>query len=423
MLRELRVKNFKSIADSQLPLSVINVLVGENGSGKSSFVQALALLKQSLGTSALRLSGALLDLGSFADVLHRPSTSSEVEFGIAGSLAPDVPSLPPDLRTVEFRGTWATNEQTTTRVEAYRKVNGTEIQASWNSVTQGAVSPPFVMFAGIRVNLGFNNAFGGGVAATGFTPPTNVDAAVIQRAYNLIQTFLNAPALALGRAFFVSAMRGIERQSYDLGDQPLLDLASPEGSLRVGQALATTILYRRELEKTISSWMDRVTGRSIEGRAVPPRKVSLDAVAHGQTVNIVNEGFGSNQLAHVLTQLAILPNDSLLAIEEPEIHLHPAAQARLVSVLVEATLTGKNQLIVTTHSEHILYALMALVAEGTLKPEQVAIHNVANDEGTTRLQRLELDKSGRISGGIPGFFDAQVQEFRRFLEAAEKPPS
>src|SRR2546425_3651593 len=86
MLRELTVKNFKSIADSQLPLSVINVLVGEDGSGKSSFVQALALLKQSLGTNGLRLSGTLLDLGTFADVLHRPVTSEEIEFGLSGNV-------------------------------------------------------------------------------------------------------------------------------------------------------------------------------------------------------------------------------------------------------------------------------------------------------------------------------------------------
>src|SRR5437899_1474521 len=102
--------------------------------------------------------------------------------------------------------------------------------------------------------------------------------------------------------------------------------------------------------------------------------------------------------------LSILPNGSLLAIAESEIHLHPAAPGRLVGVLAEAIVAGKNQLIVTTHSEHILYALMALVAEGTLKQEQVVIHNVSNDEGTTRIQRLGLDRSGRITGGIPGFF-------------------
>jgi predicted ATPase len=425
MLQELTVKNFKSIADCKLPLSAINVLVGENGSGKSSFVQGLALLKQSLARNGLLLSGTLLDLGTFADVLHRPVISEEIEFGLSGILA--IPeSFTRGLGTVEtaaeFADSWTANVQSLTRFVGYRKLGSAEVRVQWNSVTGAAVSTPQVTVGGVTFGTaGLNVTIGGGPQVSGYSPPPNLDAAIVRHFLDLINYFLAAPTHALGRFFLVPALRGIERQSYDMGEQSMLDLASPEGSLRVGQALATTILYRRELEETISSWMNRVTGRSIQGRALPPRKVSLDAVSHGQAINIVNEGFGSNQLAHLLTQLAILPGDSLLAIEEPEIHLHPAAQARLVSVLVEATLAGKNQLIVTTHSEHILYALMALVAEGTLKPEQIAIHNVANDDGTTRLQRLELDRSGRVAGGIPGFFDAHIQEFRRFLEAADKP--
>jgi len=402
--------------------------VGENGSGKSSFVQALALLKQSLGNNALRLSGTLLDLGTFADVLHRPVTSEEIEFSLAGTVV-----VPESARrgltnvetAAEFEDSWTVNAQSLIRVSVYRKLGPAEVRAQWNSITGGGgAQPQQITVSGVTFTIGgFNPTIGGGPQISGYSQPPNLDAAIFRRLIDLVNYSLSAPSQALGRVFLVPALRGIERQSYDLGEQSMLDLASPEGSLRVGQALATTIVYRRELEETISSWMNRVTGRNIQGRALPPRRVSLDAVAHGQTINIVNEGFGSNQLAHVLTQLAILPDDSVLAIEEPEIHLHPAAQARLVGVLAEAMLAGKNQLIVTTHSEHILYTIMALVAEGTLKPEQVAIHNVGNDKGTTHLQRLELDTSGRIAGGIPGFFDAHIQEFRRFLDGADKSSS
>ena len=125
MLKELKVKNFKSIADSQLPLSVMNVLVGENGSGKSSFVQALALLKQSLGNNGLRLSGPLLDLGTFADVLHRPVTSEEIEFGLAGSaVLPESATrgLSGVETAAEFNDVWVVNINTLTRLANYRNI-------------------------------------------------------------------------------------------------------------------------------------------------------------------------------------------------------------------------------------------------------------------------------------------------------------
>lgn len=423
MLRELKVQNFKSIASSELPLSDINVLVGENGSGKSSFLQALIVLKQSLDNPTLRLSGAILDLGEFGDVLHRPGSSEEITLWVVGTLA--VPeSLGREVMdkeaTIQFNTEWSANSSRLVRMRSQLKLGSAEIGYNWNWMTGGQPSSTNISFLRMSFAVGANAVIGGGPQQQSQQNPANMAIAQVQQVSNLFTFFLSAPRTALRQVFLVPSLRGIERQSYDLGDGASVDFASPEGTFKTGQALATTILYRRELEDRISSWMSRVTGRSLQGRAVAPRKVSLDAVAHGQRVNIVNEGFGSNQLAQVLTQLATLPADSTLAIEEPEIHLHPAAQARLVSVLVEAVLAGHSQLLLTTQSEHILYALMALVGEGTLKPEQVVVHHVANEEGATVLHRLELDSTGRIAGGIPGFFDAHVEEFRRFLEAAEK---
>ena len=298
--------------------------------------------------------------------------------------------------------------------------HGVTIQGRWSRYGGQSLTPSYFHVGRVQFTLGIATGLGQGVIVTGEAPPQGIDQATIQLARESANNLVGAPANALRRSYFVPAIRGIERQSYDLGEVSTDDLVSPEGSLRVSQALATTFAYRRELEDEISNWMERVTNRRVRVRLSAGRKVSLDTIIQGQAVNIANEGFGSNQLSHMLTQLALLPRDATLAIEEPEIHLHPSAQTQLVNVLVEATASRGSQLLMTTHSEHVLYALMALVGEGKLKREDVAIHHVAIEGGQTKVNTLEVDSTGRIKGGLPGFFNVHVQEFRRFLDAAER---
>ncbi len=420
MLNTLTLRNFKSVPQGSLPLSTINVLIGENGSGKSSLIQALAVIKQSLGSNPFQFSGALLDLGAFDDVRYSEAgRAGEIELGLIGS-APHSKSQAGQAQAVSFQHMWAASESGPTRIVASLEAPAITVRAEWNRLTGATVSPNRVEIDGLTFQLATNAAIGDEVRLAGQTFPTGVEERVVRNATELVSNFVTAARRAIERLFFVPAMRGIERQSFDLGERGVADLGSPEGSIRVGQSLATTIAYERVLEDRISTWMQRVTDRRVEARLLPPRRVALDAVTSKHRVNLTNEGFGTNQLSHVLGQLALLPNDAVLAIEEPEIHLHPAAQSRLVGVLAEAIRGANSQLLVTTHSEHILYALMALVAENALKPDEVFVHHVAYEAGATSIKRLALDSLGRIEGGIPGFFDTNVEEFRRYLLAAEK---
>jgi predicted ATPase len=105
-------------------------------------------------------------------------------------------------------------------------------------------------------------------------------------------------------------------------------------------------------------------------------------------------------------------------IEEPEIHLHPKAQAELASVLAEVALEEDKQVIMTTHSEHITGRLLTLVAEGTLTPDDVAIYAFEKDEaGECSAKSLGITDDGRIQGSIADFFEANLEEMNRFVKA------
>lgn len=94
MLESLELENFKSFRTARMDPAIITVLIGENGTGKSSLGQALILLKQSLGQGALATQGHLLNLGEYADVVHKGSQDGRIKMKLVlGGLSPAPPFL------------------------------------------------------------------------------------------------------------------------------------------------------------------------------------------------------------------------------------------------------------------------------------------------------------------------------------------
>ena len=105
-------------------------------------------------------------------------------------------------------------------------------------------------------------------------------------------------------------------------------------------------------------------------------------------------------------------------IEEPEIHLHPKAQADLASVLVEEAKSNGKQIMMTTHSEHVVGRLLTLVAEGKLPANELAIYSFEKDEtGVCSASEIEVTDRGQVTGGLKSFFETDLDELRRYVEA------
>jgi len=135
------------------------------------------------------------------------------------------------------------------------------------------------------------------------------------------------------------------------------------------------------------------------------------------SVNLVNEAFGLNQLIAPLLWLSKTPDGAIVGIEEPEIHLHPRAQAALCDVFVDVATREDKQLMLTTHSEHILMGLLTAVADGRLKPEDLAVYEFQREGGVARAERLEVNGYGQIAGGLKGFLEADLDEIGALIEA------
>jgi len=114
--------------------------------------------------------------------------------------------------------------------------------------------------------------------------------------------------------------------------------------------------------------------------------------------------------------VTLADKDALIMIEEPEISLHPKAQAALVDIMLEILEEGK-QLLFTTHSEHILFRLLTHIAAGRLRKDDLEIYYFEKPDGVTaKASRLEVDDKGRVKGGLRGFFEHDVEELSEYLK-------
>ena len=164
--------------------------------------------------------------------------------------------------------------------------------------------------------------------------------------------------------------------------------------------------------------MKRITGVGFRVDTVPPQSAKPVSESLVGDFSLLTEGFGTNALVHLLFEVVRTVPEAAVLIEEPEIHLHPKAQADLASVLVEEAKLSDKQIMMTTHSEHVVGRLLTLVAEGELSPEDLAIYSFEKDErGVCSASEIEVTDRGQVSRGLKGFFETDMDEMRRYVEA------
>ncbi|MFI5459244.1 MAG: AAA family ATPase [Isosphaerales bacterium] len=137
-------------------------------------------------------------------------------------------------------------------------------------------------------------------------------------------------------------------------------------------------------------------------------------------VSIADMGLGVSQTLPVVVALRVARPGELVYIEQPEIHLHPRAQVAMARLLVNAATRGVR-VVAETHSSLILLAVQTLVAEGVIAPELVGLNWFIRNQktGTTRIESAELDGAGRFGDWPEEFDEVALKTESRYLSAAE----
>jgi hypothetical protein len=196
-------------------------------------------------------------------------------------------------------------------------------------------------------------------------------------------------------------------------DDPVLDIASgfvTEDLERVRKGLWP----RQEGTTDFNRLMDTAK-RDVE----PIRDLWLVDKRTGTKISHRDVGIGVSQVLPVLVT-AYASRHSLVAMEQPELHLHPALQAELGDVFIESALTGMNTFILETHSEHLILRILKRIRETTtnrnnhtpaIKPEHVTLLYVNPTPNGAEIMEIPIDPRGRLKITPPGgFFEEDFEE-------------
>lgn len=368
MINKVTLEGFKCFGKRTLfPLSQVSILTGLNGRGKSTLIQAILSTTQSLtqsGLSSIEWNGALVSLGEFDDVLTRGFDSGEIGFGFETDDNVD--------KTLSF---------------SLRKDNTKSQSALFSSLLVDGVDRVTEMGLMTADNERLMDADGKMLIVKELGSTSDIVS---------WHNFRNAS--------YVSADRQgpVNRVKYVVQDDKLhLDV---HGSNLLNILEAMTDQQRESVRKAMS--------KILRGGSLSVVKenedvvLSLDSTDSGALFKPTNVGYGYGYILSTLVALELAEEKSLFVIENPEAHLHPGAQAALTEHLLQVTNAKSLQLIIETHSDHIINTCLVEVKKKRISPEAISLLFFGKEaDDVCDVRRLDITDQGRVKDAPVDFFD------------------
>lgn len=412
------VDGFKSIASPQrIDIRPLTLLAGVNSSGKSSMMQPLLLLKQTLHSDydagPLLLDGANVRFTRADQVLSRIG-SQRTRFSIRLELDE---GLGVESKFRHGTGATAFEVESTTYIDGdtaltFRAgMTSAEILAAVMERRPGIAE--FAEGPDLSVTRFFSSFLGPGRGPAGPRLGTLFDPTPVLETARHLQEIIHVPAwrgdarrahpvTAVEQTFpgtfdryvasVLAAWRGQQDQRHRQAERDLAELG-------LTSQLAVRPLDETELELLVGRLLDAPDGQS-------------------DMVNIADVGFGVSQSLPVVVALLTARPGQLVYIEEPEIHLHPRAQVALAQLAVRAA-ARRVRLVMETHSSLLLRGIQTAVARGEIAADHVALHWFDRSEsGTTRVRTAQLASDGSFGEWPVDFDEVALAADRDYLDAS-----
>ena len=445
----LRWRRFRSLEDTGwLQIRPITVLLGANNAGKSSVLAPLRLLKQSLasetGRSALLMTGPLADLGTFSDIVLGHDPESTIEMGLRwhdhrnGAAARHPSSVPPGSLSLVFAKGVGPHQVALQRYRVYnyyrqqvmlrtRRASGTyslsmpsppetpETSAPNLAGRKALRSMKRAMRADTPVDFLFRSsrviraAFAERRGGHGdFVLP--VDPEIAQ--YVSITEYVEMRVEDLFESMhYIGPLREPPRRVYELsGEMP--------ANVGTRGEFTPEILYRWRGNKSrlaqVQDWLSEFgfdESLRWEEYGETAYGMFLCRKQGGPGTSFLDIGFGMSQAPPLIVQCIRARPEDRLIVEQPEIHLNPALQAKLADLFVDAA--GREvSVLVETHSEHLLLRLRRLIAEKRIASDDVALYFVERDGDISTVRQIETKDNGYIAPTEwpRGFFEDALRE-------------
>lgn len=157
-----------------------------------------------------------------------------------------------------------------------------------------------------------------------------------------------------------------------------------------------------------SGLFDEIRVKPLGENASAPFQILVNP--SGQLSNFLDVGYGVSQALPIVVQSVLLDAPQLMLVQQPEAHLHPKAQAALGSFFAKLVMDGQRQFVIETHSDFIIDRIRQEVANGRLRPSVVEILFFHKAGRATTIHQLELDDLGNIIGAPPNYREFFLRE-------------
>ena len=444
-MNEIRLKNFRCFRNEQTArLAPLTLLVGENSTGKTSFMAMVRILSDMAYRSMNPdFKEDPYDLGSFDEIAHhrggRGGRADTFEAGFSIKPSPEGhgarsfqftfgrSGTTPVLmrRSISHGKTWSEESFVDGEPTASLQVgtsNGTwTVRSPTHLVPRGSSNGDILRNLNLNLYLlvWANTDQAGGVEfvpTEGETPPSRKD---------FVRLRLLTARLNQGRRPFASApVRSKPRRTYD----PSRPTPDPEGDyvpMYLADMYSRNKPTWRDLKERledfgkVSGLFDEISIKRLGNRDSEPFQVQIRKFGgglKGPQRNLIDVGYGVSQVLPIITELLREDAPDLFLLQQPEVHLHPSAQAALGSLFCQVASSGR-QLVIETHSDHLMNRVRLDIRDGTspLSPDDVSILYFEREDLDVKIHPLWIDEEGNVLGAPDSYGRFFMEETARSL--------
>ena len=372
-ISQITLRNFKCFKELDLPCAPLTLLTGHNAGGKSTALQALLLLAQGMreapNSNLLPLNGKLVELGTGGEVVRRSSSFQRISLGVSNSNA---------------QASWSFE------VERELSARGLMRLASVHYVNKDHVVP---------------------VEASLLLPSELSDS-------DLVGTLRNATFISAGREMQNDAYPIPRSSTHVRGDVGRSGEYAPYWYIEFADDEVEPMRRHPEDDReTVRAQTDAWLNELFPGARSNAERLTVDAPVRlsfslGRTSpwsKPANVGYGLSYAFPMIVAMLTADAGTTVVIDSAEAHLHPRAQSAVGRLLAQMAGSGV-QVLVESHSDHLLNGVRLAVRDGLLDPGGAAIHFFDGLGESPSVMTLALDANGAIGDWPEGFFDQSERD-------------
>ncbi|KAF5416967.1 MAG: hypothetical protein C5S48_01370 [Candidatus Methanogaster sp.] len=431
MISKIHLKNFKALRDTgELGIKPITFLVGPNSSGKTSLIQSILALRQTVRSqdpnTPLILDDDYVNLGSYRDVIFGHDERKEIFIGFEAD---------ENRWEIVFSVYRSGNNQGAIYLKSL-DFDGENVPLPQKE--KGKIAKKSINFS-IR-----KKGKGGGHFITADDEEDFGEQPIeLSKFYGIrfkkykdpskYFDYLRAhPSFLFANMLAGDLVEVIFNNIHHIGpnkDEPeriyTATGASPQEVGKWGEGSVNILLLEKGIREKVREWLknfdisldfdlEELSGKT--GGSTNTYKIMLIDPNTKTEVNLVDVGFGASQILPIIVEGFNAPKNALLMIEEPEIHLHPRAQGTMGDLLVDIVKFNEKKLIVETHCDLLIRRVCKNILQKKIDHMDVVIYYFDPTESGTEIKTITINKNGQFENFPDDFFE---ESFEEAMEMAE----